>query len=338
MKIKKSSYIQFFIFLFFVNFVHAQFYINKNNSFHMEIEPIFSYTNGTLTESIYRSANKSKRISLLEWERKIFMYGAKVNTEYKNFSADFYFSASFPNAKSGEMQDSDWQNPDDYNMKTTYSVGTNYAEENYNVSVSVGYNFRPTENFFIAPKIQCQYMYDSFYRKKGAKGWYGQAESKFGSFDGKYHWWYEKEARKYPYTETETGKTWTLAGIDYERQSFFTWTGISVSSQICKIGASIDFLFSPFTYFYAEDRHLTGNGEDNIYHEIQYDFFSSFKLCLGINYEISRFFTIIFSTEFSASKNIKGDLYIDWAKLENQPSGASFYSENIKIGCRIKLF
>lgn len=336
---KKTVYIQLFVFFLITASLHAQILgLKSKNSFQLSIEPTFSYTNGTLYESIYRSADKSKKISLLEWERKIFMCGTNINAEYRNFFIDFGFSTSFPDITSGEMRDSDWQNPYDYNMKTTYSEGINYAEKNYDAEASIGYKFRLAEKFFLAPKIQCQYLYDSFYRKKGAKGWYSQAESKTGSLDGNYHWWYENEARKYPYTDPETGKTWTLAGIDYERQSFFIWTGLSVSTQICKMSGSVDFLISPFTYFYAEDRHHTGSGEDNVYHEIQYDFFSSYKFCLNLDYEISRFFIISFKTEFFIANNIKGDLYIDWAKLNSQPSGASFKTENIKIGCKVKIF
>lgn len=335
----KTIYAKFFVFFLLLTSMHSQIFSAKDKkSFHMNIEPIFSYSNGTLNETIYRSADKAKKISLLEWERKFFMYGVNINAEYKNFFIDFGLLTSFRNVKSGEMRDSDWQNPSDYNMKTTYSVGANYAEENYDASISMGYKIKPVKNFFIAPKIQFQYMYDSFYRKKGAEGWYGQAESKFGSLDGKYHWWYEKEARKYPYMDPETGKTWTLAGIDYERQSLFAWAGFSTSAKIYNFSASVDLLCSPFTYFYAEDRHHTGTSENNVYHEIQYDFFSSYKISLGLNYEISRFFTINFGTDFLISKNIKGDLYIDWAKLENQSSGASFKTENIKLGCKIMIF
>lgn len=167
---KKTVYIQLFVFFLITASLHAQILgLKSKNSFQLSIEPTFSYTNGTLYESIYRSADKSKKISLLEWERKIFMCGTNINAEYRNFFIDFGFSTSFPDITSGEMRDSDWQNPYDYNMKTTYSEGINYAEKNYDAAASIGYKFRLAEKFFLAPKIQCQYLYDSFYRKKEQK-------------------------------------------------------------------------------------------------------------------------------------------------------------------------
>lgn len=325
-----------FILTFFsISFLHAQIFGNRENIFRLTVEPVVSYTNGVLKESIYRSADKSKKISLLEWERNFFECGANVSTQYKKIHLDFEFLSSFPKQESGEMKDSDWQNPDDYSMKTTYSVGTNNADGNYDLNLSIFYEFEPAENFFISPKIQCQYMYDSFYRKKGSKGWYGQADSHYGSTDGKNHWWYDDEARQYPYTDSN-GKTWILAGIDYFRHSFFCWAGFSIGFRVKKFRTDFDFLISPYTYFSTEDRHHTA-GEDNVYHEIQDGFFTSFKFDLNFSYAISRFFDLTFSTKLLVTENIKGDLYIGWSKKEDQPTGASVNAASARLGCKIKI-
>lgn len=328
----------FLIFISLSYFAKSQiFHQNSENPFHFAIKSSLGYTNGTLNESIYHSADKTKKISLLEWERKIFLYNVEASTLFKNFHLDFGLESSFPKQKSGEMRNPDWQNPYDYSMKTTYSVGTNFAEKNYNASFSFYYDFEIPRGFFVSPKINCQYLYDSFSRKKGAEGWYGHIDEKYGSTDGKYHWWYEEEARKYPYTDQETGKTWNLAGIDYKKHSFYLWTGFSVGFKREKTRADISFLTTPFTYFSAEDRHHTGTGEDNVFHEIQQDSFSSYKFSFDFYYNLSEFISIDFNAEYLSAFDIKGDLYIDWAKLENQPCGASEKSITARIGFTIKI-
>ncbi len=311
--------------------------LHNNSSFHLSVEPSFSYTNGNLKEVIYRSADNNSKISLLQWDKKLFYYGTNLKTSFKNFHLDLGFASSFPNQKSGDMQDSDWQNEKDYSMKTTYSVGTNWSEKNYKAIASLSYDFKIVNVFLISPKISCEYMYDLFYRKKGSKGWYGQADGKYGSTDGKDHWWYEPEARKYPYTDSETGKTWNLAGIDYERHSFYFWLGGNIGVKIEKFRTDFGFSISPFTYFSAEDRHHTA-GEDNVFHAIQKDFFSSYKFAFDFSYDISKYFVLNFNIETLLAQNIKGDFYIDWSNVTDQPSGASAFSTAGTLSFGIKIW
>lgn len=333
-----KKFARFLIFFLLCSNCYAQIFLkNKPQSFHLSLEPFFSYTNGTLNEVIYRSSDNDSKISLLEWNRKIFTYGANVKSQFYNFYFDLGFRTSFQNQKSGEMEDSDWLNPNDYSMKTTYSVGTNYAEKNYEANVSVSYKFESLKCFFIEPKIQFQYMYDSFYRKKGAKGWYGQVEDDYGSTDGNYHWWYEEEAREYPYYNPLTGKTRKLAGIDYERHNFYVWMGGNIGIKIERFCIDLGFMISPFTYFSAEDRHHT-SGEDTVYHEIQQDYFTSFKFSFNFIYSISKYFDVVLKIENLIAKNIKGDFYEDWSKITTQPSGASAALTTAEIGLVVKLF
>lgn len=327
------------VFLFSFNCVgiSAQIFNKAESPFHISAEPLLGYKNGVLEESIYRSLYKNSKISLLEWEENYFFYGINLKTQYKNLHFDLGVTSSFPEQKSGEMKDSDWQNTKDFSMKTTYSVGTNFAEKNYCAKISLYYDFFLSKRFFISPKIQAQYNYDSFYRKKGAKGWYGHAGEKFGSTDGKNHWWYEEEARKYPYYDSSTGKTWNLAGIDYMRHSVYIWTGISAGFRIENLCFDLGFMISPFTYFSAEDRHHTGTGEDNVYHEIQQDYFTSIKFSGNCLCDISKSFAVGGNVEWLYAANIKGDFYLGWAKSE-QPSGASAKDITFSLFAQIKFW
>ncbi len=238
---------------------------------------------------------------------------------------------------SGEMRDSDWLNYSDYSMKTTYSVGTNYADRNFDSFLAVSYDFEPADGFFLSPEVQLQYSFDSFHREKGAEGWYGHSDY---SSDKKDHWWYEKEATHFPstYWSEEKGRyvTRKLAGIDYYRHSLYLWSGMTVSFRLGRFYAGLSFLLSPFTYLSAEDRHHTA-GEDKVLHEIQEDYFTSYKLGLNLSYELSKYFDLTLSGQLLFVDDIKGQLYEDWTENIFQPSGGGNYSGTIRLGCKIKV-
>ncbi|WP_277950594.1 omptin family outer membrane protease [Treponema zioleckii] len=319
-------------FLFCVLGLFFSFFANAQN-FHISVEPSLGVSCGVLNELLYHSTDTSKKISLLEWERNLILGGTKLNLSYNALRFESSFWVAVPRI-CGEMRDSDWLNTRNYSMKTNYSVGDNYSDGNYDATISLIYDFEPTPGFFISPKIQAQYAFDSFYRKKGSKGWYGDAEH---SSDGKNHYWYDEEAQEYPSVNPETGKTRKLAGIDYYRHSVYLWAGLALGFNYKKFHGDLGFLISPFTYFSAEDRHHTATSNDNVYHEIQQDFFSAYKFNLNLSYAISRFFDLTFNCETLITLTLKGDLYIGWAKDVDQPSGASAQTTSAGLGCRIKL-
>ncbi|MCR4822972.1 MAG: omptin family outer membrane protease [Treponema sp.] len=317
---------------FLLNFsLSAQIFQSKD--FHLSLEPSISYSKGVLNESIYHSTDTSKKISLLEWEKELFFYGLKIDGSFKNLHLKAGFESSIPTA-SGEMRDSDWISTVNYDMKTTYSVGTNYADQNFNSSLALSYDFEVGQGFFISPEIQANYLFDSFYREKGAKGWYGHSDY---SSDGKNHWWYEEEAQEFPYVNTTTGKTRKLAGIDYFRHTFYLWTGLTLAFRYRRLYSALSFLVSPYTYFSAEDRHHS-SGEDKVYHSIQEDCFTSYKAGLKIVYGLSRYFDLTLNASILFAREITGDLYYEWSKYKFQPSGSSTKETCLSLGCRVKIF
>ena len=104
---------------FFATAASAQIFPDKK--LHVSVVPIFSYSVGQLGEEIYYSVNSSKRISELEWERNIFLFGANADIKYRQFKWSIGAASSLFEQKSGDMRDSDWLNESDYSMKTTYS-------------------------------------------------------------------------------------------------------------------------------------------------------------------------------------------------------------------------
>lgn len=243
----KSSVFTFFIFLT-CSFVYAnpEERAGSQNNFNISIIPQISYTNGTLQEILYHYKPSDKKISVLEWERKLFTFGAQVNSNYKNFHIDFSFDTALKNSLSGQMRDSDFLNEKDYSMKTTYSVGSNYSRDFYNANCSIYYDFNIAGFITLSPVAGIQYDYDSFYRPE-AQGWYS---------DGSHHW-NDPSSTKYPYHNESTGKTYRLAQIDYFRHSLFTWSGLAFSVKAgSRIGFNICALASPFAYFYSIDTHF----------------------------------------------------------------------------------
>ena len=95
---KKTSFVLLYI-TFFLTPICAQ----KKESF-IKIEPYAGFTNGTLEEILYYSFPSDKKISLLEWERKLFIYGAELKTAFKNFNLNADFETAPQNAKSGQIR------------------------------------------------------------------------------------------------------------------------------------------------------------------------------------------------------------------------------------------
>lgn len=321
--------------LIFLSFfcTHAQVFWAKE--FDLSLEPFFLKSHGTLNEIFYQSKAPSKKRSLLEWQKDLFFYGLSIETKYKNFSLSTSFSSSF-HEKSGKMYDSDWLNENDFSMKTTYSWGVNNAKENYNALLKINYDIPLHKNFTIEPTAQFQYKYDSFYRKRGAQGRYAQAEY---SSDGKDHWWYEDEAKVFP-----TERYWSeekqafvrqgLAQIDYKSHSVFVWTGLNLNFYKDYFLLSLQGAVSPYMYLSSKDKHYNAS-DGTIYHLIQDDFFSAFKIALKNNIKLTKTFELTFLIEYISSLTIRGDLYYGWAKNHFQSSGASIEEKNASIGLKI---
>ena len=143
----------------------------KKNDFHISVEPVISYSTGHLGEIMYHSSPSDKKISYLEWERDIFLFGANILVSYKNLHVEGGIASSVFDQNSGIMEDSDWLNTNDYSMKTTFSTGDNEAVENYEANFSVSYDFDMTEWLTFSPVLNVRYYYDSFERRS-ADGWY----------------------------------------------------------------------------------------------------------------------------------------------------------------------
>lgn len=319
----------------------AQIFTNQND-FHLEVEPAFSYTNGFLGEYFYYHylVDDSKKMSYLEWDKKIFMYGAEISSSFKRFHLDSRFMIAASDSKSGEMTDSDWQNESDFSMKTTYSVGGNNAAKNYSAEASVYFDFFPAEKIALSPMVQVQYDFDSFECEK-MEGW---------KSNGK-HWWFDESSTHYPYVDSD-GKTYKLGEIDYYRHSFYTWAGFKICLKPAK-RFDFDFsaLVSPYAYFYSLDTHWAqekSTKEMFEKHRKQYQaaFFPAFKLEAKASFSITKIFDLTFAASglFSVKINRgkwEQDFYDDFLQDDYydtyQDSGADMQYICARIGCKVRI-
>jgi len=128
----------FFIFIiFFSSACYSQVF--NSQLFKLSVEPEFSYVNGSLKEIIYQSGDKSKKRSLLEWDKKLWLYGVNIESSVKNLHFDLGIQTA-ANKVSGQMRDSDWLSKTDYSMKTSYSWGDNISDQNYIAGLSIYYD------------------------------------------------------------------------------------------------------------------------------------------------------------------------------------------------------
>ena len=312
----------------------------KPYDLHFSVEPFFSYSKGSVNEYLYDNDETNRLLSKLEWDRNIFMYGAKSKLKFWRLGLETSIASSIP-ASCGKMQDSDWMNERVPDMKTTYSVGTNNACENYDASILFSFDFYPfnspeQEQFIFSVFMQFQYLHDLFERKK-AEGWYGQWDH---TSDGKNHWWYEDEAAHYPYTYWNEGKgknvTLKLAGISYEIDTLSIFLGGNFSVRIGeKINIDLGLAFAPFSYTETTDIH---HGSERKITGSQQNFWNQFKcslksaICLTSRIET----TLELSTAYSQIS--KGSFYIYGEKDRFHNTGSNHFSVTATTGIRFRIF
>lgn len=314
----KKSFLLIFIYISLFS-AHAE---GEKQLLSFSLMPQAAFSYGFLEETLY--TDELGKVSELKWDKNLFMYGGCAQFSYSCFSGDFSFFSSVP-CHFGKMTDSDWLNEKDRNMKTTYSVGDNHAERNFDISAAFSFDFRAKQKpeqpvFVFSPSIEIQYSYD-FFKRPSATGWYGHSEY---SSDKEHHWWYEEEAKKFPYTywNEEQGRyvTQKLAGVSYKRHSFNSWIGIKASViEMKRMGLQFSFFISPVVYINSIDIH---HGSETEYKQIQYGFFSRYKSSFSISYKISNTFSILSEFSVMSSRLLKGSYYKNDIFDSNYQTGA----------------
>ena len=303
---------------------------------HFSLESHGGYAGGSLSEIIYQPKDCSKKISLLEWDRNIFFIGAGAHIDFGKLVIQVGFDYGLSDS-CGKMADSDWLNISNYEMKTTYSIGDSEALKNYQTELGLYFDLPLEKSLSILPGISVQYAYDSFSRGKDARGWYGQSE---WSSDGKNHNWYDEQAKKFPYAETDSnGKEhrYRLGQIDFSRHSMWLWAGFKTNIHVDRMDFSIGLFASPFAWFQAKDIHY-GSGVTSVIHLVQKTWFDSLKFTADFSYRFNQRLSLVVNGSFMTTQESRGDLYDDWHYNGGQETGTKTVGYSVKTGVRVNIF
>lgn len=301
------------------------------------ISPYISRTNGSLSQVIWQPEDEApeNKASLLEWDRNLWFYGARLEYQRDNFCLEGAFGSSI-HGISGDMTDLDWCNKKDYSMVTTLSSGDNHALANYKGEVQLSYEIGLFEKLSLLPSLKMHYAYDHFKRGADAEGWYGQDD---WSSDGKHHCWSDKEAQKIPGIKTDSDGTvhrYILREIEYSRHSLYTWLGIGAKLHHDRVSALMQVMVSPYTWFQDEDRHYS-RSQDRLYHTKQTSCFESLDLSVTLSYRLNRRLSLVSRFEAITSPAKHGTLYNKWYKNNNQKSGCGEDSFEAMFAIKIDL-
>ena len=215
--------------------------------FSISITPLVLNANGTLNEYVYTHSaefNTDFKLSELNWNIENYVqYGQKLSINKNHFGINYSFLAG-GDRTSNVMYDSDWQNPDDLNMKTNFSISDNTITSFYNTSLSFLYLFNNWQYFEIAPSFTLNYYSINFEARNGY-GWDG---------DSIYHnppvSWNDKGAHYLPQG--------VLCGIDYSRFDFHFILGAVTTFKLWdRVFLSADLGFPVFSILNSLDTHYS---------------------------------------------------------------------------------
>lgn len=240
------------------SFLYAQ------QDFHLELSPVFGTKIGTINEFVYHNTDTNNtKLSELNWDLSNAYYlGGKANLKFKNFSFDFSIAGFIP-TKSGELLDSDWQNPSDSSMKTNFSISDNYLQESFFIDSNFSYSI-PFVNFFELIFFT-DFNYESLsFEGKDGEGWYGDNSIIVA--------WNDPKARHY--------KKGELGSITYEHNSYNLFFGLKPKFNINRFfQLELYGAISPFTYMEAIDSHYKPNKKDGatVYLDSGFTYFNSWN-------------------------------------------------------------
>ena len=317
-------------FCFILQFCFFSTFIFASEKIIFSITPVAGYTYGTIKEQWYADS-KGNYSSLLEWDKHLWLCGFNSELFYKTLKIKTGGTFFIPGA-CGYMQDSDWMNENNLSMKTTYSTGVNYAIKNYDAffSCAKSFSFLNFSKCFLLPEIAFNFKYDSFERLE-AKGWYGQSTY---SSDGLDHWWYDDEAKEFPYTYWSEEKnkyvTQKLSGISYTRKAYFLWLGINFDVEPTTF-FRLNFcaLVSPYSFMQVIDTH---HGRETSYKMNLNGFFTWGYFSLDAIINFSKVCALKIKCSALAGKSSYGSVCINNALYARNITGCSEYNITSYLG------
>lgn len=330
------------LFLVFVSFIFSfNLFAVSLEGFSFQIEPFFGITNGKLGEYLF-SQNSENRymVSSLEWNITPGVeVGGNLQVGFKNFFIGGGVKTLLP-SDCGYMYDSDYNST----LKKNYCTLENNLNRSLDAFAEISYSFNFDDKFSILPCIQANYAYYFFSAENGS-GYFGSSDATGLSYDVSYD---DKFAR---YASS-------VSGIDYERQSIYSFIGLILKYKKENLQFQIGTYISPFTFTDATDYH---RDERNIEEDLKADFyllertisyFSRIKEQVKFQYDIKSFFGINFSATFfyggisqglfatnkyrSSTSSGIFSAFSDWV-VTGQPCGENIILFTCDLGCVFKF-
>ena len=220
-----------------------------------------------------------KRKSELLWEFDSCYYlGGTADVCWNVLHATAY-AAGFLPKQSGNMYDSDWMNLD--SVKNDYSISENaIGRGSFFTGGHIGAEFPLLRWLRIEPHIALEYEYFYFNARNGY-GWYGD-------------WRYSATKKDVPWNSpyAQAIPAGRLYGIDYDRETLFTWTGLSLHFlPLHALETGISVLAAPFVYFDSIDHHHDRDGGHFYYDEL-FGIFKAGRLNCFVQLNISHCFAV----------------------------------------------
>ncbi|MBR5965776.1 MAG: omptin family outer membrane protease [Treponema sp.] len=310
----------------------------KSNGWKFNVEPVFGARLGFFKEIVWRekSTGGKYRLSQLDYDLLPAWYaGLNVGAQYKRFELNL-LSKFFIPGKSGNLEDSDWQNDalysdGDTSTKTDFSRHTLFLKSNgglpgYELELAAAFDFYPTSSITLAPLLSFDAQYMSFKAKDGT-GWYGKYNS--------------ATKKRAPYSDTSNREVVSFDGRDvlnYEVYNLFAWTGIradfaptscvklTLASEVALFWAMIDF-----------DHHLTNQKQ---FIDITYSAFYAFRQTFKAEFKIKDFFSLCQKTSVLFTGESEGETYIrtgdsgDYKKSSNSKSGSQLVCVDLELSVK----
>lgn len=305
----------------------AQGIFNRLGDWHFSIEPHIGYTYGQIGEYVFNkiSSTDDRKLSELQWDEKpVLTFGADLCGGYKDIFLQIAFTKGMSSQPCGSMEDSDWMNNNDYNMKTTRSISENTLTSYTDVSARAGYTFHILSWLSLAPFAEFEYQYREF-SANNAYGWYGNKKTPMVSWDDPLAIYYAAG---------------TLCGIDYSHMVLATFAGGSARLELPhNFSIIFSLAISPFLYEEAKDTHykkIDKSSSTQYLDIIHAVWFGSLKSSLAVYCALNRYFDLglTFSARTSwlhkgitATKNSQGK-YIEQS---NSKSGMDLYELNMRL-------
>lgn len=278
----------------------------KRRGFNIAITPFVDIINGKLGEYVYAtncaSSNDDqkypqgeRKLSQLDWKIvNLFEIGLDMTFSCGIFDFSLYGAGGIPRA-TGVMEDSDWLNLYDEDMKVCYSESDCDITGAARVGTKFRCNFDVLRWLVISPFVTIDYNYWSFETSDTAELWYG---NNYRDGPGSYVSYDDKSA-----AHIKKGER-TNIEIDYEKHELFHWIGCEFcANPIAGLVIEHKIAIAPFFATSSVDHHQSGS---RYYGDVVISGWKSFRFITSVGYRFAKKFLLKFSAKCEFTLETKG--------------------------------